>query len=71
MRNTQKISCPCGKVFAACVDGYQEEDWNLEVGKYMAKGCTSVINDLNFKFDNCECPNMDGSFKNQLKLDLK
>lgn len=70
MGNVQKLYCPCGKLFAACSDGHQDDEWNLEVGQYMAKNCTSKIDDVAFNFEKCECPNMDGSLKKQLELDL-
>ncbi len=66
----QKIRCKCGKNFAACTDGFQDDEWNLETGRYVAKGCTSELCDKPTKLEQCTCPNMDGSLKNQIEMDL-
>ena len=34
------IKCPCGKVFAACVKDYADEEWKQEELYYQKQGCT-------------------------------
>jgi len=69
---SQTIRCRCGKMFAACVNGHQDEDFILDVHNYISKyGCTSTLEtSKNMSFDTCECPNMDGSLKGQTKLEF-
>lgn len=58
----QCISCPCGKMFAACLEPecYSDADWQKDMRNYVKKGCSVSMTDepIAGKFEKCTCPNM-------------
>ncbi len=65
----QAIKCPCGKVFAGCVEPYcyTESSWQKDVRKYIKKGCTvSTIEST--PLQECTCKDFKPESSNQLEL---
>jgi hypothetical protein len=66
------VRCKCGKVFAACIDGLQDAEWDKDVRKYRSQGYTSeVVPRGSYIFEKCTCkdekPEADND-PNQLQL---
>lgn len=68
----QCISCPCGKVFAACREPecYEDAEWQKDMRKHVKKGCSvkMVDNGVGKLFDKCTCPNMNPKQPKQTEL---
>lgn len=52
------IKChTCGTIFAACCDGYQDDDWRKERKKYLDSGCTVTFeNREDVQVSSCDHP---------------
>jgi hypothetical protein len=56
MRNLEIIKCSCGVIFAACVEGYQDKDWDKNKREYLNAGCTCFTSAPNsFTLGSCDC----------------
>jgi hypothetical protein len=68
----QTISCPCGKVFAACVEPfcYEDAEWQSEMRKYIKRGCTVglIENGHSNPLQKCTCSGMKPSNQPELPL---
>jgi hypothetical protein len=67
------IKCKCEKIFAACVDGMQDREWNKNKAKYKKLGCsTYYVDNQDFKFESCECSTIKEEYfdPNQLKINF-
>lgn len=50
------IRCHCGCIFAACVDGFQDDAWNKQKSKYLSAGCTAeTIRSNEVRLNSCDC----------------
>jgi hypothetical protein len=49
--------------------GHQDDEWYRDLGEYITNGCTVSIKET-LNLEQCRCPNMDGSLKNQIELNL-
>jgi len=65
----EAIFCKCGKCFAACVAGMQDEEWKADKAEHLKVGCTArTINRTDFKFEACKCPKTEQQVLEQSKL---
>lgn len=69
----QVTKCPCGKVFAACVEPgcYTDAEYQRETRKYIKNGCTvELVESGTWCFEKCTCTDMKPIEvdKNQLTL---
>ncbi len=57
---TEVVTCPCGKIFAAAVQPYnQDTKWKAGLIKYQKAGCTvSLVSTKGVTVEKCTCPNM-------------
>jgi hypothetical protein len=56
MNNAEIIRCKCGVVFAACVEGHQDKEWDKNKRQYLKAGCTREIVPFDsFRFGSCDC----------------
>ena len=56
-RDAEIIRCHCSSMFAACIDGEQDKDWEKSKRTYLAAGCTVEkipAKDVAFKMCNCD-----------------
>ncbi len=65
----------CGEVFSACIDGFQDAEFDREVRKYRKQGHTSEIIPIgSYKFGSCKCEKVDDTKKekdpNQISMNL-
>lgn len=51
------IYCRCGTLFAACVDGSQDEEWNKNKSIYRRAGCkVKIVESCDFRgLGSCSC----------------
>jgi hypothetical protein len=55
-RKVEIISCLCGEIIAACVDGGQDDDWIESREFYKRKGYSVEITvNQSFRFGQCRC----------------
>jgi hypothetical protein len=47
----------------------QDDEWYRDLGEYITNGCTVSV-DETIDLQQCSCPNMDGSLKNQTELEI-
>lgn len=54
------IVCHCNRIYAACADGYQDDEWANNKKEYLNEGCTSkLVHSKSFTFTLCEtCKNL-------------
>ena len=65
------IKCKCGKCFAACVDGYQDQEWKDEKKEYLRIGFSvDYIQRQDFIFEQCSCPKSEKEILEQNQLTL-
>lgn len=56
MSNAEIIKCRCGVVFAACVEGHQDKEWDDSKREYLAAGCTrEIVPSNSFRLGSCDC----------------
>tara|TARA_R110000744_G_scaffold128069_1_gene235086 strand:+ start:719 stop:931 length:213 start_codon:yes stop_codon:yes gene_type:complete len=65
------INCKCGKSFAACTDGMQDEEWREERIEYVKVGCTiNFVDRQDFNFESCDCPKTEKQILERTQLNL-
>lgn len=53
---TEIIKCRHGKIFAACVVGWEDDEWKANKKKYQANGCKAeTIPSKGVKLESCDC----------------
>lgn len=63
-----RYSC-CGIIFAACVDGLQDAEWDRNARKYRSQGHKVELIEGDVRFGKCECVKQPvKKDKNQLEL---
>lgn len=66
------IKCSCGKVFAACVDGSQDDEWKENKKQYLKAKCTIEYKERqDFVFESCKCPKTIKDIQKQSQFSLK
>lgn len=56
---SEVIYCKCGKMFAACVDGYQDKEWIENRSQLLREGCRFEFvthEQVRKNFSSCTCP---------------
>lgn len=69
----QIIKCKCGKVFAAATEPhcYVDVEWQRDMRKYIKRGCSvEMVNNHEWKFEECVCEKKEKNKKNSNQLEL-
>lgn len=65
------INCKCGKSFAACVDGMQDEEWKEQKTEHVKAKCTvHFVDRQDFKFESCDCPKTEKQILERTQLNI-
>lgn len=70
MRLIEEIKCKCGNVFAACVDGHQDNEWRKERREYVLGGCSVSFTDTPTPLGHCDCPKTPKQIMERVQLEL-